>query len=808
MAVVLGAIMTTGMAVSAGAAESAQTTYNFTAPKQAKEIEKLEDGSDKYITASVHRAASVLPEILGINTSCGFSMINGSMPSNYDEAKTKLMLGAFGSSANDNPNPYYWNYFYNFYAEENGLAKSQDAVLVPKVNVAASPMMADTTIVDGCGTSISLAARPDILIGTSSSQRGTDTAGYNALISAIRSGAIGEEYYQTGDENYAPYLIGYTTDTTYDMIKTLNEVAEVANKISDETGKVCRYGDPTRIAQDFANYVCGVSTYVLSELENQNLPKKTVAVVQKINSDGTFTLADAASQDATSSVRGVEYVALVSDNLAGKLGKTTVNVDELSTADVIIFSGSNGGGKDDTALPNTRDGVRQAFLKAGKTEADYEAWAADNMIIAENPDSVYGITMNSIENGMGFGYFVGYMYSDELKINPIELCTYFYEKFYHISDRAALQSIVDVTFSKVNLPEGISTTIPVNYSTKKVEAMLAEGSQYYAAHYDQFAGTALTKVWDKDGSPVIEQGISNVYDTANDSGLFFNNETKQYEYRENGTVNTGYTGPVYGRVDGKNTWCYVKNGILDSTKQGLSDVSDASGNWYYFNNGQADYNYTGLANNQNGWWYVRNGQVDFSYTGLVQNAYGWWRIVNGQVDFNSNGLVNSEYGWWYVRGGQIDFTYTGLVQNEYGWWYVDRGGLYFNATGLVQNEYGWWYVQNSQIDFNFTGLVQNEYGWWYVSGGQIGFSCQGVISYFGSWWKITSGKVDFGYTGIAPNEYGWWYVRNGQVDFSYTGLANNENGWWQISQGQVNFNYNGKTTYQGRTYNVVNGKVA
>lgn len=160
-------------------------------------------------------------------------------------------------------------------------------------------MKADTTIIDGYGTSISLAARPDILIGVSSSNNGSDTTGYNDLISRIRNGSIGEEYYQDGDEDYSPYLVGYSTTTTYDMITTMNEVAKIMNQITEETGKTGRYGNPEEITQEFADYVGGVSTYVLSQLAAKGQEKKTVAHVVQINSDGTYTIANAKTQAAT-----------------------------------------------------------------------------------------------------------------------------------------------------------------------------------------------------------------------------------------------------------------------------------------------------------------------------------------------------------------------------------------------------------------------------------------------------------------------------------------------------------------------------
>ena len=34
---------------------------------------------------------------------------------------------------------------------------------------------------------------------------------------------------------------------------------------------------------------------------------------------------------------------------------------------------------------------------------------------------------------------------------------------------------------------------------------------------------------------------------------------------------------------------------------------------------------------------------------------GWWRIENGQVNFGYNGIAQNENGWWYLCGGKLIF---------------------------------------------------------------------------------------------------------------------------------------------------------
>ncbi|MCD8134142.1 MAG: FIVAR domain-containing protein [Clostridiales bacterium] len=150
---------------------------------------------------------------------------------------------------------------------------------------------------------------------------------------------------------------------------------------------------------------------------------------------------------------------------------------------------------------------------SGYDETDIE----DMMVITSNPDSIYGITMNSIENGMGFGYFIGYMYSDMLDIDPVEMCAYFYEQFYHVSDFDSLQSITNTTFSDVTLPEGMSTDLS-DYNTDEINEKLAQGKEYYYDNFSDFAETALTTVWPEDQSG-IAAGSSKNYTSVDSSGL-------------------------------------------------------------------------------------------------------------------------------------------------------------------------------------------------------------------------------------------------------------------------------------------------
>ena len=66
-------------------------------------------------------------------------------------------------------------------------------------------------------------------------------------------------------------------------------------------------------------------------------------------------------------------------------------------------------------------------------------------------------------------------------------------------------------------------------------------------------------------------------------------------------------------------------------KDGLADVKNEDGNWYYYKNGKIATDVTTVAKNINGWFYVKDGKVDFSYNGTVKSNGKTYKVVNGKV---------------------------------------------------------------------------------------------------------------------------------------------------------------------------------
>ncbi|MCM1466581.1 MAG: DUF5722 domain-containing protein [Alistipes sp.] len=282
---------------------------------------------------------------------------------------------------------------------------------------------------------------------------------------------------------------------------------------------------------------------------------------------------------------------------------------------------------------------------------------------------------------------------------------------------------------------------------------------YYMAEFDDMIDAVIFRSL-QDNDAEAAQGFN--------FGLLNKDESMRPAYNVFKYMDTAYwyeyTADCLSTI-GISDWAQVIpgfNALKFSNANGLCLGSD--GNWHYYENGEINRNFVGMAENEYGWWYIRNGEIDWSFTGMAEN----------------------EYGWWYFRNGAIDWSFTGMAENIYGWWYFRNGAIDWSFTGMAENEYGWWYFRNGAIDWSFTGMAENIYGWWY----------------------FRDGSIDWNYTGMAENEYGWWYIRNGFIDWSFTGIAENMYGRWYYQNGQIAWGYSGTVDYDGVTYTIVNGIVA
>lgn len=540
LAVVFAATMVLGNVSTAYA-----SSYTWAAPTKPLTVD-----SKKVITVAAHRAAQTAPEILGADMAAtsniggahngvtdGFN--DAGEPTTLAGGQATPMLGIFGSNVNENPDPYYYNYFYNLYADAHNLAKSSDSVLV--IPVMQSPAAADTDVIESYGTSTSLYRRPDILLGDSGSQ------GYNALIAALPENKDAD-----AANNYNPYQVTYNMKSTYDMANDLKTIAADMVKINKATGKTWRYDNPVTIADNYEKYIKGLSAYVCSKIADGTVHRKKVAVIDAtsatVNGDGTFkAFLSTTSSGTAANCRGAEYLNECTTNIAATEGKTSgsglyLTANQLMSCDDIIICGAQ------TSSVASVESLKDALIKYGTNVTESKI----PPIMSANPDCVYGITMNSAENGIGFGYYIGYVYPEIL--NPVYASAYFYEKFLHVTDQSSLQSAISANFENASLPSKVTTAL-TNYNSKDIDAKLTEGMDYYQRHQSVFKGTAL-EGWNIDwangiGTQKVAKTITNVnsYYTVPVSTKLFTlkprvNGNVIYKSNNNNVVTVGKTNGV------------------------------------------------------------------------------------------------------------------------------------------------------------------------------------------------------------------------------------------------------------------------
>ncbi len=400
------------------------------------------------VTASAHRAASPLPEILGANTPSGYGMINGGAPTE-DDAEGNFALEVWGTSENNvNPDPYWVNYYYEL---TDGVDVEISNALI-NLALSGSPIMADKNLYSEYGgVSVSVYTRPDILIGVSSSSDPTDYTGYDDQLATIAA---------TG-EIYTPELVAYNPTTLDDMIDTVYEAADAI--IS--TGKSYRYDNPTAIADDYAEYIQGIKGYIKQAIGESNY--KTIAIVSAVSTDddgvNTYTIQGQGSSSATSTNRYVEYTEDVTNNLTSA-SSATVYSSDLAGVDAIVI---------------TSDTVEDAIKN------DTTITSATNMpelISVNKMETLYGISMNSVENALGMGYILARIYDDSASVLDAEyIYEYFASKFYHIKS-SELENIYAMAITDNITDEYESGDLHISeesYNETTLESLFATYAAYY-----------------------------------------------------------------------------------------------------------------------------------------------------------------------------------------------------------------------------------------------------------------------------------------------------------------------------------------
>lgn len=433
--------------------------------------------NDNVVTVGAHAAANTAVHYLGANlVTERLSDLVKNGDTSLAGAQKVYQLAVFGSDVNDNPNPYSWNYFYNKYAAENGKEQTGDLEQVGLVPPG-SPMIADTTIVDEYGTSVTLARRPDILYGTDPN-KATEYTTYDELLALLPENTDNDT---TND--YKPLQIQVQSKTIYTQIDTMYDLAAGIKQVAKEKNKKWRYDDPEKIAQEYEKMVKAPQYYVLSQINKGKIKKKTIAVIDPTSETGKFKAYDSNTQSGTAaSCRACEYLESTTNNLLDTLktakaddGQYYLTAAELVKADVIIITPQ-------VSTNVTGEAFKEKLIAAGVKEADIPS------IYSADPNLIFGIKMNSVENVQGVGIYLGFVYPEV--INPVYNAIYIFKNFYHISNVDTLKALTVSAFKNASLADGIKGSYD-GYTDKYVKNIITEGLSYYKANKAQFKGKKL-----------------------------------------------------------------------------------------------------------------------------------------------------------------------------------------------------------------------------------------------------------------------------------------------------------------------------
>lgn len=188
--------------------------------------------------------------------------------------------------------------------------------------------------------------------------------------------------------------------------------------------------------------------------------------------------------------------------------------------------------------------------------------------------------------------------------------------------------------------------IPVIPSTQEGLQQGEDGGYYYC----------------KDGEVDTEM---NGYVDWNDSKFFLTN----------GKVDTTVNGVKLDDNGDSLVWYFCANGQVQTQHEGLAEYDDE---WFYIENGKVATEMNKFVEYNGGLFAVAAGRIVSEYSGLMQDpedpATGdWYFFANGQAQTQYTGLAMYDNAWFYVVNGKLAVDYTGNVDYDGSIFYVENG---------------------------------------------------------------------------------------------------------------------------------------
>lgn len=453
LSVALALCMVAGM-LTVGA--SAASDFEYTLPEEPVDV----SSSANIMTTMTQRAGSEIPLVFGINV-VGGNAFDG-----------LIQMG--GTSVNVNPDPFVWNYNYitntgkelpeGTYYNALGMAGPLNN---PNGLYNSGGANQNYSVVDDemGGVGYALAYRNDVIIGFNSST--VDQ------IDLVRTWREGDEFYQPGDENYAPLVIDVQTGTVTSRLYCWTDMGQALSAyLADHPELSARYGDPYTLAVNLEEFSAGIPYYIASLIADGTIAKKTAAYVYSV--DGStynckFPEGAAGSRDP--------YVDVYGEVKNFNFLEGSYTLDGLMKAgvDVIMLELNS--------VSESKQDVLMALAELG--------YGADEVPIVMDGSTI----QLGINNGYNYSpitplfvpYIQSYAYMDELArvnpaINPVAMWQYAVENFFHISESSAADVALYYIGSRWDSVDEDYDQVPdlANYKYDKsaIETAIKAGIQY------------------------------------------------------------------------------------------------------------------------------------------------------------------------------------------------------------------------------------------------------------------------------------------------------------------------------------------
>jgi len=406
-------------------------------------------------------------------------------------------LGVFGSDINDNPDPYLYNFYYNLYQTQSGgsdysvseykLWEAAPYTLIWNYNTYYASGRAYQTkeisinnVTKTCNPAFFY--EPDILLGGITDGYADQLALYqrNYNDSYIPTIFLG---YGTGQGHYAP--LGTRSDglgleyNQFDMSKGVVYLGTVIQTLSGKTGKTTRYEEGAyEIAVDYDKYGRGLYYYTLSQIDNGNLTQVRYASGLSRSSDSYIVYRNSGRMAQYASGIGIDIYDLLEEGYVfsdgSEYGKTTLGYKLTEEQLIEILN-------EPTSMNSSATGIILGCSPSG-IDTDGTLMQEGIRFLNDLPDSTYGLTMQSVENGLGIPLYIGFFYyNQDDTLNPLAYVYYWIEHFYHISNLESENITAQNMLASADLPAGITCNDidTFDYDPYDVEWQIMDGIEYY-----------------------------------------------------------------------------------------------------------------------------------------------------------------------------------------------------------------------------------------------------------------------------------------------------------------------------------------